>query len=124
VHERRREGWANGKHVEQWINTLRDHAFPQIGGKLVSEITFGSPSRRRRVVCASGSAPCSNGHASPVTATALIPPMPSAPASRGNRQRVRLGHLVPLSDGWDLADELPDGVRVKVLQQMVAVAPA
>ena len=38
-HEQHREGWANGKHVEQWINTLRHHAFPLIGGKLVSEIT-------------------------------------------------------------------------------------
>jgi integrase len=41
AHEQHREGWANGKHVEQWINTLRDHAFPLIGGKLVSEITAG-----------------------------------------------------------------------------------
>jgi integrase len=41
VHSHQREGWANGKHVEQWINTLRDHAFPLIGGKLVSEITAG-----------------------------------------------------------------------------------
>ena len=39
AHEQHREGWANGKHVEQWINTLRHHAFPLIGGKLVSEIT-------------------------------------------------------------------------------------
>jgi len=39
AHEQHREGWANGKHVGQWINTLRDHAFPLIGGKLVSEIT-------------------------------------------------------------------------------------
>jgi integrase len=39
VHEHHREGWANGKHVEQWINTLRDQAFPIIGDKPISEIT-------------------------------------------------------------------------------------
>jgi len=31
VHERRRDMWSNGKHVVQWINTLRDHVFPTIG---------------------------------------------------------------------------------------------
>ena len=28
VHRNRMKGWSNGKHVDQWINTLRDHAFP------------------------------------------------------------------------------------------------
>ncbi len=27
--------WSNGKHVAQWINTLRDYAFPIIGTKPV-----------------------------------------------------------------------------------------
>ena len=41
VHRQRAQGWSNGKHVEQWINTLRDYAFPIIGDKLVSEL--GTP---------------------------------------------------------------------------------
>jgi integrase len=41
VHEQRRPMWGDGKHVDQWINTLRDHAFPVLGGHLVSEI--GAP---------------------------------------------------------------------------------
>jgi integrase-like protein/Arm domain-containing DNA-binding protein len=41
VHKRRRGTWSNGKHVDQWINTLRDHAFPKIGTKPVNEI--GTP---------------------------------------------------------------------------------
>jgi integrase len=39
VHSHQRGGWANGKHVEQWINTLRHQAFPIIGDKAISEIT-------------------------------------------------------------------------------------
>ncbi len=39
VHRQRLAGWSNGKHRDQWINTLRDHAFPEIGDKLVSEIS-------------------------------------------------------------------------------------
>jgi integrase len=39
VHESRRAAWSNGKHVDQWINTLRDYAFPHIGSKRVSNIT-------------------------------------------------------------------------------------
>jgi integrase len=39
VHESRRDAWSNGKHVDQWINTLRDHAFAHIGAKPVSDIT-------------------------------------------------------------------------------------
>ena len=41
VHRTRAQGWSNGKHVDQWINTLRDHAFPVIGGKPVNVI--GTP---------------------------------------------------------------------------------
>jgi len=38
VHERRRAMWSNGKHVDQWINTLRDHVFPIIGANPVDQI--------------------------------------------------------------------------------------
>lgn len=39
VHSQRLKGWSNGKHRDQWINTLRDHAYPHIGDKLVSDIS-------------------------------------------------------------------------------------
>lgn len=39
VHRQRLKGCSNGKHRDQWINTLRAHAFPAIGNKPVSEIT-------------------------------------------------------------------------------------
>lgn len=39
AHLTRKGQWSNGKHVDQWINSLRDHAFPIIGDKAVSEIT-------------------------------------------------------------------------------------
>ena len=41
VHRARMKGWSNGKHVDQWINTLRDHAFPLLGAKPVNEV--GTP---------------------------------------------------------------------------------
>lgn len=41
VHRSRLKGWSNGKHVDQWINTLRDHAFPMIGPTPVDRI--GTP---------------------------------------------------------------------------------
>lgn len=41
VHRTRAQGWSNGKHVDQWINTLRDHAFPAIGSRPVDAI--GTP---------------------------------------------------------------------------------
>jgi integrase len=41
VHRARAKGWSNGKHVDQWINTLRDHAFPVIGSLPVNAI--GTP---------------------------------------------------------------------------------
>jgi integrase len=41
VHRARAKGWSNGKHVDQWINTLRDHAFPMIGSRPVN--TIGTP---------------------------------------------------------------------------------
>jgi integrase len=39
VHRIRKAQWSNGKHVDQWINTLTDHAFPHIGKKPVASIT-------------------------------------------------------------------------------------
>jgi integrase len=41
VHKQRRGAWSNGKHVDQWINTLTAYAFPIIGPKAVNEI--GTP---------------------------------------------------------------------------------
>jgi integrase len=38
VHRNRRTAWSNGKHQAQWINTLRDHAFPAMGHKPIGEI--------------------------------------------------------------------------------------
>ena len=38
VHRQRAQGWSNDKHVNQWINTLRDYAFPVIGDMPVSNI--------------------------------------------------------------------------------------
>ncbi|CAN1721408.1 DUF4102 domain-containing protein [Hyphomicrobium sp. 1Nfss2.1] len=40
-HERRCKSWRNGKHRDQWINTLKQHAFPKIGDLLVSDINSG-----------------------------------------------------------------------------------
>ncbi len=38
VHMERLPTWRNKKHGDQFINTLRDYAFPKIGRRLVSEI--------------------------------------------------------------------------------------
>ena len=34
VHEEYKSGWSNGKHVDQWINTLATYAFPCDRGAL------------------------------------------------------------------------------------------
>lgn len=39
VYELRKKTWSNGKHVNQWINTLDDYAFPKIGKKPVDTIS-------------------------------------------------------------------------------------
>ncbi len=39
VHRQRVAGWSNGKHVDQWINSLRDYAFPLIGDMAVSDVS-------------------------------------------------------------------------------------
>jgi len=38
VHEEYKSGWSNGKHVDQWINTLATYAFPVIGRRSVDEL--------------------------------------------------------------------------------------
>jgi len=38
VHDGRKAGWKNSKHADQWINTLRDYAFPIIGKKRVADL--------------------------------------------------------------------------------------
>ncbi|MCC6925224.1 MAG: DUF4102 domain-containing protein [Novosphingobium sp.] len=38
VHEEHKAGWKNGKHQQQWMNTLETYAFPKIGKVLVSDI--------------------------------------------------------------------------------------
>ena len=39
VHAEQRPGWRNAKHADQWINTLRDYAFPKIGARKVADLT-------------------------------------------------------------------------------------
>ncbi len=41
AHLIRKGQWSNGKHVDQWINSLNDHVFPVFGEKSVAEITTG-----------------------------------------------------------------------------------
>ncbi|MEM9629473.1 MAG: integrase arm-type DNA-binding domain-containing protein [Pseudomonadota bacterium] len=41
VHAEQRTGWKNGKHQDQWINTLQLYAFPKIGHRPVDEIASG-----------------------------------------------------------------------------------
>lgn len=38
VHEELKLSWKNAKHRDQWINTLRDYAFPKIGDIKVADI--------------------------------------------------------------------------------------
>jgi hypothetical protein len=38
VHSERLLTWRNAKHADQFINTLRDYAFPKIGARQVNEI--------------------------------------------------------------------------------------
>jgi len=39
VHEKYKATWTNGKHTDQWINTLRIYAYPHIGERPVDTIT-------------------------------------------------------------------------------------
>lgn len=38
TYESKKGGWKNGKHVDQWINTLRTYAFPLIGDRPVDTL--------------------------------------------------------------------------------------
>ena len=38
AHRTRKAQWTNGKHADQWVNSLRDHAFPVFGNKAVSDV--------------------------------------------------------------------------------------
>ena len=38
VHEDHKTGWRNGKHTDQWLNTLSQHVFPVIGNRPVNQI--------------------------------------------------------------------------------------
>lgn len=43
-HKEHRDGWKNGKHADQWLNTLETYAFPLLGAVRVNEI--GAPEVR------------------------------------------------------------------------------
>lgn len=61
VHEAHKAAWRNPKHRDQWINTLRDFVFPELGAKpvdridsadvlkVLSPIWLGKPETARRV---------------------------------------------------------------------------
>ena len=38
VHGELKPAWRNGKHANQWINTLRDYAFPLIGNRKAADL--------------------------------------------------------------------------------------
>jgi integrase len=38
VHEEHKAAWKNGKHQDQWINTLTTYAFPALASRLVTDI--------------------------------------------------------------------------------------
>jgi integrase len=38
VHSEHKASWKSGKHADQWINTLRQYAFPMLGGRRVDQI--------------------------------------------------------------------------------------
>ena len=39
VYELRRPGWRNARHAQQWIGTLEQFVFPQIGARAVDDVT-------------------------------------------------------------------------------------
>ena len=41
VHAEQKPGWRNAKHIDQWINTLRDYVFPKIGARKVADLKPG-----------------------------------------------------------------------------------
>lgn len=45
AHEEMKRGWSNGKHVDQWINTLEAYAWPAMGDLRVSDISTSDVQR-------------------------------------------------------------------------------
>ena len=41
VHADLLEGWSNGKHTAQWLNTLKTYAFPHVGDMDVGDVAPG-----------------------------------------------------------------------------------
>ena len=41
VHDEHKRGWRNGKHVAQWLSTLKTYAFPAIGQLQTDAVTTG-----------------------------------------------------------------------------------
>jgi integrase len=39
VHEEQKPAWKNAKHADQWINTLQEYVFPNIGKRKVADLT-------------------------------------------------------------------------------------
>jgi integrase len=39
VHRLRKPTWRNGKHAQQWLNTVKEHAYPHIGQRRIDVIT-------------------------------------------------------------------------------------
>lgn len=39
VHAEQKAGWRNGKHCDQWLATLENHAFPRIGDRPIASLT-------------------------------------------------------------------------------------
>lgn len=125
VHAALSPGFRNKKHISQWINTLIEYVFPQIGNRRVDEITVADfaaclrpiwlekPETASRVKqrCDAVMEWCvANGYimASPVNVVAhLLPQQP------GKRQRVEHHPAVP----WR---NLPEVYRVKIAQGRVS----
>lgn len=48
--EAKRDGWSNPKHAAQWLATMEQHAFPQIGGMPVAEVEVAAVLRVLRPI--------------------------------------------------------------------------
>jgi integrase len=107
VHAMHKHSWKNGKHVDQWINTIKQYANPKIGQKDVSEIDASdvlavlNPIWQKKAETArrlrQRIALCSIGRKSKATATRRwqMPPTrcaPSCPSRRCPRNTMRPCH--------------------------------
>ncbi|WP_201491566.1 tyrosine-type recombinase/integrase, partial [Escherichia coli] len=50
VHAELSPGWENPKHVRQWLSTLENYAFPQLGAKTLDSITAADVAETLRPV--------------------------------------------------------------------------